>query len=177
MGDLGYTPYTGKIIGPTNARGGGACEQPQGKDIIRRLCPGRNQEAAVIFVFGLGALFRRVSRVALSADLCLPTRWLLLAIATNKPVYNSLLPSVWALGKILIMEQRRMQENGQAWQYSVLPCLNIGHSWAKYGNRGWASYEHSHPLQSKPGRSKPRHIAQLARITWLEMWDTCPCLF
>ncbi len=59
-----------------------------------RLCAGRNQEAAVIFLFGLESIFRRVSCLAGPVRLLFsfPTnRWPLLALTINKPVSNSLL--------------------------------------------------------------------------------------
>jgi hypothetical protein len=54
------------------------------KDIrytVRRLCTDRRQDAAVIFLFGLEALFTRDSRAHLSAVLYVPNYWLLLALS------------------------------------------------------------------------------------------------
>jgi hypothetical protein len=48
---------------------------------IRRLCTDRRQDAAVIFLFGLEALFTRDSRAHLSAVLSVPNYWLLLALS------------------------------------------------------------------------------------------------
>jgi hypothetical protein len=78
------------------------------KTLDIRLCTDRRQDVAVIFSFGLDALFTRYSRAHSSAVLSLcPHYWLLLALTVIEPVaigsysyqtsFNSLLSSFWAL--------------------------------------------------------------------------------
>jgi hypothetical protein len=82
----------------------------QDKDIRQEDCTGRSRGAVVIFLFGLEALFTRGSRAQFCAVCSLPRtvrcHWLsclsnqfLLAPREIKPVYYSILSTVWAPGK------------------------------------------------------------------------------
>jgi hypothetical protein len=67
-------------------------------------------------------------------------------------------------------------EFGSVQQYRITPCLNklrLGY----IRMLGWAHGSTARPPQTKSGMSIPWHMAQFARITCLEMLDSCPRTF
>ncbi len=56
-------------------------------------------------------------------------------------------------------------------------CLKMGRPWARWGGLGGPPGSTANPPQTKLNWGTPRNMDQFARITCLNMWDSCPCLF
>ncbi len=104
------------------------------RHLTSRLRTSRSRGTAVIFLFGLEALFTRSSRAQLCAVCSLPRTvecyWLsclpnqfLLAPTGIKPVYYSILSTVWALGKSYLSTCR--QPHSLAQSSHVMSLTNI----------------------------------------------------